>query len=231
MLEVPDRGEYEIFFVGVMVKGSLIVLIVMTFMLSWQETLHAQGRQQVKVLVEFQRHADRSQKKVGSSVVVTRKGGVRLSGPLGAANTQTKVQQSTGIFTIVQDGGESTLSVATRVPYRQVVFYHDYATGAGYVTTGVIFQEVGISLKVHATVLAGNQVRVRLTPRISYFSPGGSGAIDFTEASTEILVASGHPVVIGGATTQVHEITRRILGFRKRQTESETSVVLTATIQ
>ena len=213
-------------------KRFLIVLIVMTFIVSWQETLRSQGRQQVKVLEEFQQTADESRMEVGSGrSVITKKGGVRLPRRLKAEHTQTKVQQSTGIFTIVQDAGESILSVATRVPTLQVVFYQDQATGAGFVGTGVVFQEVGTSLKVHATVLPGKRIRVRLTPRISYFSPGDSGAIDFTEASTEIVVLSGHPVVISGSTTKMHEITRRVLGFRERQTGSETSVSLTVTIQ
>lgn len=213
-------------------RRFFMVLIVMAFVPGSQETLHAQIRQQVKVLVEFQQHGYGSQKEVGGSgrVVITTKG-VHLPRSLRTEHSQTKVQQSKGIFTIVQDAGESILSVATRVPHLQAAFYQDYATGVGYVSSGVIFREVGTSLKVHATVLPGNEIRVRLTPRISYFSPLGSGAIDFLEASTEIVVPSGHPVVISGATTKMHEVTRWVLGFRERQAGSETSVSLTATIQ
>ena len=68
-------------------------------------------------------------------------------------------------------------------------------------------------------------------PRISYFSAEGAGAIDVTEASTELVVPNGQPVFLGGATTQMHELTRQILGFSERQSASETSVLLTATIQ
>jgi hypothetical protein len=77
----------------------------------------------------------------------------------------------------------------------------------------------------------GNQVHVRLTPRISYFSPDRSGAVDVTEAATELIVPNGQPVSLGGATTQMHQLTRQILGFSERQNTSETSLVLTATIQ
>ena len=61
--------------------------------------------------------------------------------------------------------------------------------------------------------------------------PDGSGTIEFTEASTELVVPSGRPVVLGGATTQMHEVTRQILGFRQSQAGSETTVVLIATVQ
>jgi hypothetical protein len=95
----------------------------------------------------------------------------------------------------------------------------------------VAFNEVGTSLRVSASVLPGNEVKVRLTPRISYFSPDHSGAVDFIEAATEIIVPNGQPVSLGGSTTNMHEVTRRILGFADRASTSETSLVLTATIQ
>jgi hypothetical protein len=43
------------------------------------------------------------------------------------------VQRSTGIFTLVQDGGESILSVATSVPYNQATYYYNYAARSGYI--------------------------------------------------------------------------------------------------
>lgn len=156
---------------------------------------------------------------------------MRPRGSIGADNTQTRVRQSTGIFTLVQDGGESTLTVASQVPYPQVVYYRDYATGAGYVTAAVVFRDVGTSLRVRASLLPGDQVRVRVTPAISYFSAAGSGTIEFTEATTELIVSSGRPVVLAGSTTSTHEITRRILGVSERQSAGEMTVLLTATAQ
>ena len=46
-----------------------------------------------------------------------------------------------------------------------------------------------------------------------------------------VYVPNGQAVSLGGATTQLHEITRQILGFSERQSANETSIVLTATIQ
>ena len=188
---------------------------------------------QVKVSLEFRQSGAQSREAVQGSgrVVITEKGGPRPSARLGVESRETRIEQSSGIFILVHDGGAATLSVATQVPYPQVAFYRDYATGAGYVATGVAFKDVGTSLKVGASVLSGNQVRVRLTPMISYFSADGSGAIEFTEAATELVVPSGRPVVLGGATTKTHEVTRQILGFRERQAGRETTVILTATVQ
>jgi type II secretory pathway component GspD/PulD (secretin) len=141
------------------------------------------------------------------------------------------VTRSSGIFTIVQDGGDSMLRVATRVPYQDVQFYRDYATGAGYVTHGFAFEDVGTSVKVHADVLSDRRIRLRLVPTVSYFSATGSGAIEFTDAATELVVENGKPVEIGGGTTQTEEITRRILGQGSSTAESETSIVLRAVLQ
>ena len=153
------------------------------------------------------------------------------SGRVTAGDRQTTVQRSTGIFTLVQDGGESILSVATSVPYNQAAYYYNYAAGSGYIQTQIVFTNVGTSLRVSASLLPDNQIRVRLTPRISYFSTERSGAIDFTEATTELIVPSGQPVSLGGSTTNMHEVTRQILGYRDRTSSNETNLVLTATIQ
>ena len=210
--------------------GPAIIAAAMLF--GWPLHLYSQSKQQIKVVVEVQQSGTQSREAVqGSGNVIIRRGNVEPSGRLRAGDRQTTVQRSTGIFTLVQDGDESILTVATRVPYNQMVFYRDYATGAGYVASSVAFNDVGTSLRVSANVLPGDQVRVRLTPRISYSSSERSGAIDFTEASTELIVPNGQPVSLGGATTKMHEVTRQILGYGDRASTSETSLVLTATIQ
>jgi len=163
----------------------------------------AQSGRQVRVSFDFRQSSTQSRDAVDGSgrVIVTERGGTRSSGRVGVDSTQRRVQTSTGIFTIVQDGGESTLLVASQIPYSQVTYYRDYLTGAGYVATGVQFKDVGTSLKVGAAILAGNQVKVKLTPTISWLSADRSGVIEVNEASTELIVPNGRPVVLGGTTT------------------------------
>jgi hypothetical protein len=187
----------------------------------------------VKVMVDFQQSGTRSEEDVrgAGGVIITRRGSVQPSARLRARDARTTVQRSTGIFTLVGSGSESILTVATKVPYHDAVYFRDYATGRGYVTAGVAFHEVGTSLKVHATIIDARQIRVRLMPRISYFSPERAGAIDFTEAATELVVTNGEPVSLGGTSTQLHEVTRHILGFGERRSTDETAITLTATIQ
>ena len=211
---------------------AIRALAVLVVLLGGWLPVAAQSSRQVKVLFEFRQSSTQSRGGVdGSGQVVITDRGARSSGGVAVDSTQRRTQTSTGIFTLVQDGGESTLIVASQVPYPQVAFYRDYLTGAGYAVSGVEFKDVGTSLKVGATVLPGNQVRVRLTPTISWFSADRSGVIEATEASTTLVVPSGQPVVLGGATTRTHELTRRILGYRASETGSETLMTLTATVR
>lgn len=213
-------------------KIVLILAVALSLLFGVVAPSEPQSPRQVKVLVESQQSGTQNQEAVqGSGSVIIRRGTVQPSGRLLAGDRRTTVQRSTGIFTLVQDGGESLLSVATTVPYNQVAYYYNYAARGGYIQSQIIFSDVGTSLRVTASLLPDNQIRLRLTPRISYFSAERSGAIDFTEATTELIVPNGQAVSLGGSTTQIHEITRQILGYRDRSASSETNLVLTATIQ
>jgi len=192
----------------------------------------SQNRRQIKVIVESQQSGSQNQQGLGASgSVIIRKGNVYPSGRIAGTARDTTVERSTGIFTLVQDGAESILAVATKVPYNQAAYYYDYAAGAGYIQRQIVFTDVGTSLRVSASVLPDNQIRVRLTPRISYFAAERSGTIDFTDATTELVVPNGQPVSLGGSMTKMHEVTRQILGYRDRASTNETSLTLTAIIQ
>jgi hypothetical protein len=215
-------------------KSSWLVqtAIIAPVLLYWSAGAHAQPRRHIKVVVETKQTGTSNQETVqGSGSVIIRRGGAQPSGRLTAGEKQTTVQRSSGIFTLVQDGGESILSVTTRVPQHQVGYYRDYVSGIGYIDRQIIFTEVGTSVRVSASALADGQIRVRLTPRISYFSAERSGAIDFTEATTELVVPNAQPVSLGGSTTRLHELTRQILGYTERTSSSETDLVITATLQ
>jgi hypothetical protein len=193
----------------------------------------AQTPRQIRVALDFRQTAEQTLDGVqgGGSVIITERDGVRPQGGVGVGSVEHRVRRSRGIFTLVQDGSESLLTVATQIPYLQIAFYRDYATGAGYVARGVVFQDVGTSLKVQAVLFPGNQIRVRLIPRISYVAADGSGALEFTEAFTELVVPNGRPVMLGGVSRESHVVLRQVLGRGRERGASEASVVLTATAQ
>jgi len=194
----------------------------------------AQSGRQVKVLLEFKQQTQGSRQGVpgqGGIVVEERRGEPRVRGGLGVEDTTTRVTRSSGLFTVVQDGGTGSIMGAQDVPYQQMAYYYDYATGKGHVAQGVAWQRVGTALMVRPVILPGHQIRVTLTPVISYFTPGGGGTIEVVEAATDVIVPNGGRLQFGGSTGSLHAITRQVLGYRSQQASEETALTLTATIQ
>lgn len=192
----------------------------------------AQTPPHVKVNVEFRQNARATRDAVeGRGRVIVTERSTRARGSVDVDSRDTKTRQTTGVFTILRSGGEASITIAQQVPYTEISFYQHYAAGHGYPVANVVFRDVGTSLKVNATVLPDQQISVRVTPVISYFSGDGSGTIEFTRASTDVVVKNGQPVVIAGGTTDSNAVTRRILGLSETKQSGETLVVLTATIQ
>jgi hypothetical protein len=196
----------------------------------------SQSGQLVKVVLEFKQQTQGSRQGAqgtGGVIVEERRGDVRARprGGLVVEDTTTRVTSSMGLFTVVENGGVGSLMVAQEVPAQQVAYYYDYATGRGYVAQGVAWQRVGTALAVRPVILGGRQIRVTLTPVISYFTPGGGGTVEVTEAATEVVVSSGSRIQIGGASSTLHAVTRQVLGYRVDQSTQDTALVLTATVQ
>jgi hypothetical protein len=194
--------------------------------------VESQAGRQVKVVLEFQQQGqDSRQGAKGHSGVIIQDGKARGRGGVAVQDTTTRTTRSEGVFTIVQDDGTASMLVASEVPSTVVLWFRDYATGPGYAVQGTAWQRVGTTLVVSPTILPNGQIRVRLTPQVSYFSPQGDGSIEFNEAATEVIVPNGRAMRIGGATRGINQVTRQILGYRERQASSESSFILTATVQ
>jgi hypothetical protein len=140
--------------------GAQVTVTLVCLVLVMPTIGNAQSGRQIRVLVESQQSGTQSREAVqGSGSVIIRRGNVQPSGRVTAGDRQTTVQRSTGIFTLVLDGGESILSVATQVPYSQAAYYYNYAVGGGYIQRRIAFTDVGTSLRVSASALPDNQIR------------------------------------------------------------------------
>ena len=213
--------------------SRIAAVLLATSLLAGAIPVESQTGRQVKVVLEFQQQGQDSRQGAQGRVsgVITRDGKTRGRGGVALEETTTRTTRSEGVFTIVQDGGTASMLVATEVPSTVVGWFRDYATGQGYVVQGTAWQRVGTTLVVSPTILPNGQIRVRLTPQVSYFSPQGDGSIEFNEAATEVIVPNGRAMRIGGATRGINQVTRQILGYREQQASSESSFTLTATIQ
>jgi hypothetical protein len=213
-------------------SGVAAVLLV-TILLAGAIPAESQAGRQIKVVLEFQQQGQDSRQGAQGRAggVIIQDGKTRGRGGVALQDTTTRTARSEGVFTIVQDGGTASMLVASEVPSTVVVWFRDYATGQGYAAQGTAWQRVGTTLVVSPTILPNGQIRVRLTPQVTYFSPQGDGSIEFNEAATEVILPNGRPMRIGGATRGINQVTRQILGYREQQGSSESSFILTATIQ
>ncbi len=203
-----------------------------TLLLAAALPVEGQSGRQVKVALEFeQRGQDARQGAQGQGSVVIQDGKARGRGGVAIEDTTTRTTRTSGVFTVVQDGGTASMMLASEVPYTVVSWFRDYATGQGYVAQGTAWQRVGTTLMVNPTILANGQIRVRLIPQVSYFTSDGGGTVEFNEAATEVIVPNGRAMRIGGGTRGVNQVTRQVLGYREQQSTSESSFILTATIQ
>ncbi len=169
-------------------RARLSVLLLMlggAAPLLFAASVEGQSGRMVKVVVETRQQGTQSRQGVqGSGGVIVQGGTPRARGGLAAEDTTTRTTRSSGVFVLVMDGGAGSMLVAQEVPYTQVAYYHDYALGRGYIAQGTTWQQVGTSLIVRPTILPDKQIRLRLTPSLSYFTPGGGGTIELVEAAS-----------------------------------------------
>ena len=190
-----------------------------------------QSGRQVKVVLEFEQHGQEARQGAqGRGAVVIQDGKARSRGGVAVEDSTTRTTRTTGIFTVVQDGGTASMLVANDVPYAVAAWFRDYATGQGYLVQGTEGQRVGTVLVVSPSILPGGQIRVRLVPQVSYVTADSGGTVEFNQAATEVIVPNGRPMRIGGGTRGINKVTRQILGYRQEQASSESSFILTATI-
>lgn len=189
----------------------------------------------VKVTVEFRQVSQNSQGGVsvqgtgpGGTIVQIDPQGVTGSARVQIQESQRTVRRSVGSFLLIQDGGEGRLTVAEQVP--EVVWFQQYALAHNYITTAVIFQQVGTAFVVRPTILPNKRIRLRITPQISYKSDDGTGAIELVEASTEVVVQSGQPMTIGGSGGSGEVMRQFLLGYERANRTAQVSIVLTGEI-
>jgi hypothetical protein len=121
----------------------------------------SQTGRQVKVVLEFEQKGLDSRRGVqGRGAVIIQDGKTRGRGGVAAQDTTTRTTRTEGVFTVVQDGGTSSMVVASEVPYTVLAWFRDYATGQGYGAQATAWQRVGTTLVVRPTILPDVRVSV-----------------------------------------------------------------------
>ena len=87
---------------------------------------------------------------------------------------------------------------------------------------------VGSSLVVEPTILPGDKVRVRLYPR---FTTRDGRVIDLTEIATEVMVAHGQPLVIGGVDETSQSAGSTLFSWGEEREGRQVTLTVTPFIQ
>src|SRR5262249_57805823 len=96
-----------------------------------------QTGRQVKVVLEFEQHGQEvRQGAQGRGSVVIQDGKARGRGGGAVEDTTTRTTRTSGVFTVVQDGGTPSMLMASAGPHAGAAWFRDYATGGGYPAPG-----------------------------------------------------------------------------------------------
>jgi type II secretory pathway component GspD/PulD (secretin) len=117
---------------------------------------------------------------------------------LNAHNTSTRTSGMTQQTLVTMEGGSASLTVGEDVPfYEQWLVQWGY--NYGYWQQQVTVQRVGASLVIEPLVSAdGKLVTVKLVPTLSALVDGQPQRIKLTQVATEVTVANGGTITLGG---------------------------------
>ena len=98
---------------------------------------------------------------------------------------------------LVVSGQSATIKAVEEIPYQEVI---DTATGGANAMTSTEFKDVGVTLRVEATVTDGNNIflHVETIQNVATGSSAGIPVVDTREATTSLLLEDGQTVVMGG---------------------------------
>ena len=162
--------------------------------------------------------------------VIIRDGEVHgsLEGRFGSRSTTTS--ENTTQMLVAMDGRSATLRVGERVPYLSWLM--EYGHRYGYIReVGIEWREVGSFLAVEPTIVGPGLIRVRLIPELSgRLKNGDRQSIQFTHLATEVTVADGQTISIGGFSQDEDFSSKFLIGSAPGGKSVHTSITLTPKI-
>jgi hypothetical protein len=187
----------------------------------------------IQINVDFGSRGSSSRRDIGlrpRGPVMIRNGHVTGSfeGRFGSRSTTTT--ENTTQMLVAMDGRSATLRVGERVPY--VSWLVEYGYRHGYVTeVGIEWREVGSFLTIKPEIVSPGLIRVRLIPELSgQLQDGTRQTIQFTHLATEVTVADGQTISIGGFSEDTDFSSRFLIGSAPGGKSVNTTITLTPRI-
>jgi type II secretory pathway component GspD/PulD (secretin) len=187
----------------------------------------------IQINVEFNATGQSRQSEFGirpRGPIIIRDGEVRgvFEGRFGSRSTTTS--ENTTQMLVAMDGRSATLRVGERVPYLSWLM--EYGRRYGYIREiGIEWKEVGSFLAVEPTIVGPGLIRVRLIPELSgRLNNGERQSIQFTRMATEVTVADGQTISIGGFSQDKDFSAKFLIGSAPGGKTTTTSITLTPKI-
>lgn len=172
-----------------------------------------------------------------------REAGIRQRGPIAIRNGNIDAnfegrfrdrsntsRENTTQMLVAMDGKSASLRVGERVP--EVQWLTEYGYRHGYVReAGIAWRDVGSFLAIEPTIVSPGVVRVRLIPEISgRLENGRRESIQFTHLATEVTVADGQTIRIGGFNKDKEFSSHFFIGRSSTGKSMNTDITLTPRI-
>lgn len=139
--------------------------------------------------------------------IISNKKGMNIDAVLGAEKERQKV---TGEQTLlVMSGSEGRIAVGRSIPYTD--WFYWYTKNHGYFIKEAKFKDVSTGFVVKPRI-AGENINIEISPRISYSGDSGMNEIIYREASTTIICKNGETVLISSSDTSSENIVGNIFG-------------------
>ncbi len=170
----------------------------------------------VRIRVSFQDHASRESTGFGAEgrgavgPVVIQTGPRRSGGGLAMQMNQAQIMDSSYVEQelLVMSGGKARLVVGSEVPYAD--WFWEIGLRWGLWNGNVRWREVGAQMVVEPYVM-DDRIRIRLTPEFSYVIDGRHLTTAVEKLTTEVVVADGQTVDLGGLNVSDKEFYSRFL--------------------
>jgi hypothetical protein len=160
----------------------------------------------VRIEVTHRRGATARRDSLGGSVELGGRGssvGVRGGSSRSTSESTTRQQL------VVLDGGRAEISVAEEVPEPE--WFWTWGLGRGHWVEGTRWRDVTTSLLVEPRVLPDGRIRVRLIPRFAYWLDRERRLTEVQELATDVVVADGQEIDVGGVPMQDEVFRERFL--------------------
>ena len=152
------------------------------------------------------------------------KGSIRMRGT--ATDRTTLTSDDTTQLLTVSSGHEASLFVGQEVPYLDYLM--DYCIQYRALAERISWERVGSQLLVQPTIIGdGPNINIRLIPQLSGMVAGRPYARKLTELATEIEVADGRTIQIGGLGRHAEFYNRFLVGFNRDGAMQSLNITLT----